>query len=61
MRTRQCELGITYEEIEHALKDRTQEFYNWMDGQTMALCPEHGGVVYPWDLQRFISGLPLID
>lgn len=24
-------------------------------------CGPHGGIVYPWDLQRFLDGLPIID
>lgn len=32
----------------------------WLNGQTMGVV---GGVgmVYPWDLKRFINGLPVVD
>jgi len=56
-----CELGYTIEQIERILSDRYAEFTRWMDGQTMALCYTHGGIVYADDLQRFLDGAPIVD
>ena len=33
-----------------------KKFSEWMGGQT---CVKNG--VYPWDLERFLKGLPVID
>lgn len=74
----ECALGYTHSQIEEILGQRTEEFWLWMSGQTVALCNgtkydyqnkamldtgcgPHGGAVYPWDLQRFLDGLPIID
>lgn len=33
---------------------------DWLTGQTMGLVGGEG-VVYPWDIKRFLRGLPVID
>lgn len=33
-----CQLGYTTEDLEQILGDRLQEFYGWMDGQTVGIC-----------------------
>ena len=35
---------------------RYRKFQKWMSGQTCTT-----GGVYPWDLARFLEGLPIID
>lgn len=48
---------IPWEQIEFALgKRRYKQFLKWMDGQTCI-----AGGVYPWDLERYLRGLPVID
>lgn len=37
-------------------KRRYKKFCTWMNGQTSLM---EG--VYPWDLERFLKGLPVID
>jgi hypothetical protein len=32
----------------------------WLKGQTMAMVGNEG-LVYPWDIKRFINNLPIID
>lgn len=57
--------------------ERFAELMDWMRGQTMMLCDGrrydhdtreyyetghvHGPVVYPWDVQRFLRGGPIVD
>lgn len=56
-----CELGATPEELQAVLGDRLPVFHDWMRGQTMGLCPEHGGVIYQCDLERFLAGSRIFD
>ena len=56
-----CELGATSEELQALLGDRLTAFHDWMRGQTMALCPEHGVVIYRHDLKRFLAGSRIFD
>lgn len=86
-----CSLGYTPDQIAVLTGDREQEFWDWMRGQTVAICqadPQrewvedtsalggmriveigpplcdiaHGApIVYRWDLERFLAGLPVID
>lgn len=52
-----CVSYVTWENIETVLgKRRYKKFSDWMLGQT---CTQYG--VYPWDLERFLKGLPVID
>ena len=64
-----CKYGYTEIEIAEIVDD-VEDFNHWMRGQTMAICcasnlnpcaEEHGVVVYPWDLERYLCGLPIID
>lgn len=57
----ECPHGYTVEQIEEIFGDEVPYFWNWMKGQTMMLCPDHGTVVYPWDLKRYLQGGPIID
>lgn len=74
-----CRLGYTRSQIEELTGDQRDEFYEYMNGQTMAICEgrqwnptlnqyedacegiPHGIIVYPWDAERFLLGLPVID
>lgn len=56
-----CELGATPDELHVLLGDRLRAFNDWMHGQTLGLCPEHGEVVYRIDLERFLAGLHVVD
>lgn len=48
---------VPWAEVEEVLgKRRYKKFCKWMNGQTTLM---EG--VYPWDLQRFLKGLPVID
>lgn len=66
----ECRYGYSWPQIKSILGDRIDEFERWMGGQTMALClpdtendgaANHGPVVYPHDLRRFLSGGPILD
>lgn len=74
-----CRLGYTSEQVAELMGDRLDEFYEWMVGQTQAICEgrkynhdtrkyeeacgghAHGLIVYEWDADRFLAGLPAID
>jgi len=56
-----CEFGATSAELKGLLADRLPAFQDWMRGQTMGVCPEHGQVVYRSDLERFLAGRPILD
>ena len=47
---------ISWDELKEKLGERYDEFGEWMYGQTCLL-----DGAYPWDVQRFIHGLPIID
>lgn len=48
---------IPWENIRDVLGIRRyRKFQRWMYGQT---CTDSG--VFPWDLERFLKGLPIID
>lgn len=51
-----CKFGATSEELQALLGDRLAVFMEWMHEKTMAVCPDHGIVVYRWDLDRFLAG-----
>jgi hypothetical protein len=36
-------------------------FTEWMRGQTMSLAENGDHMVYAWDYQRWVKGLPIID
>lgn len=73
----ECRVGYTVEQLERILGDRIKEFYIWMRGQTFSSCDDriynhstkeyepgcgpHGFVYYPWDVQRFLDGSPIVD
>lgn len=63
-----CSLGYTKKQVGEILPGRLEEaFWQWMRGQTMAICEGRDGVahgspiVYPHDLQRFLAHLPTTD
>ena len=56
-----CEFGATSAELQVLLGNRLPAFQDWMSGQTMGVCPEHGPVVYRSDLERFFAGRPVLD
>jgi len=56
-----CEYGYSRAALVELFGWRFEEFGEWMTGQTMMLCPEHGPVAYRSDVERFIAGLPVID
>lgn len=48
---------VSWDDIKCTMsKEEYKRFYKWMMGQT---CPING--VYPWDLDRFLNNLPVID
>ena len=48
---------VPWEQIEERMGKREyKKFRKWMAGQTVI-----GGGVYPWDLDRYLKGLPVID
>lgn len=60
-------LGPRYIEFSHWMSGQTMML---CDGRTWngteyedneCTSDPHGGVVYPWDLERFIDGRPIID
>lgn len=58
----ECQYGYPWLQIERILtSDESNHLADWMLGQTMSLCDDHGTVVYSWDLMRFLDGLPIID
>lgn len=76
----ECEGGYTYRQIVEILGAWTDDFGDFMYGQTMMICEGQkynhdtqeyeeacGGVahgmpiVYPWDLERYLDGRPIID
>ena len=64
-----CSLGYTPAQVAEILPDKFREeaFWQWMSGQTMAVCGgcdgiTHGApIVYPHDLRRFLAHLPITD
>ena len=61
MRKRACDLGLTRAELRVMLGSQYDEFMKWLSGQTQAICPDHGTVVYADDLARFLRSAPVID
>ncbi len=64
----ECSGGYTATQIESILGNRTEDFWEWMRGQTMMICNgencevAHGmPIVYPWDLERYLDGRPIVD
>lgn len=69
----ECRLGYTEVQLDAILGDRRANFNRWMRGQTIALCGgprdggdrtctvPHGVAVYPWDLENFLRGGPILD
>jgi len=55
------ELGYIEDELVEILGDRREAFGKWMYGQTAAWLPDLGVVTHPWDVKRFLTGLPVID
>lgn len=59
----ECYHGYSITQVRAILGlDRYDRFFDWMSGQTMAICEgrkcgtPHGGVVYPSDLGQFLAG-----
>lgn len=50
-----CEFGLTVGELSKRLGNRLSQFTEWMNGQTLHICPEHGKVTPERDLARFLS------
>ena len=54
-------VGYYLSDIEQVLgKEKYEKFAKWISDQTVAIV---GGekVVYAWDYERFLDGLPVID
>lgn len=54
--------GRTYSHETHQYS--TTACSNMLPGMPVTVeeaCGGHGGIVYPWDLERFMRGLPVID
>jgi len=56
-----CVYGYTEESLLQILGDRYEDFAEWMYGQTMTLCPQHGAVAYAWDLANYLRGGKVVD
>lgn len=62
-----CAFGYTLTQLEDIFGDGVDEFHRWFGGQTGGICTgnicevAHGLTVYEWDLERYVSGLPVID
>lgn len=59
-----CEYGYTRSEIEDRFppgSDIDKKFYEFMNGQTMMLCDDHGIIIYRSDVERFLTGKGLWD
>jgi hypothetical protein len=64
-----CRGGYTRDQIRQITGPREQEFESWMRGQTIMLCQGegkcdgviHGVIVFPWDVQNFLNGGPILD
>lgn len=71
----ECRGGYTSRQIADLFPSTEHIFWAWMHGQTMMICGgpsdgagernchvAHGGpIVYPWDLERYLAGKPVID
>jgi hypothetical protein len=57
------QMGYSRKAIESLFQgDQLARFDRWMSGQTAALDEATGQPVYfPWDVNRFLRGLPVID
>lgn len=52
----ECKYGYPWDQIEREWSDPfVSNLRDMMSGSTMALCPDHGVVVYTEDFNRFIS------
>ena len=48
---------VPWDQLKELLKPKELErFQDWMNGQTSMV-----GGVFPWDLERFLNNLPVID
>lgn len=65
-----CKLGYTEHQIEQIMGSRVADFYEWMHGQTGAICMpsngdpcerSHGFVFYRGDINRFLNKLSVVD
>ncbi len=61
-------LGNRLAEFDHWMNGQTMGFcdgsqFNWESKQIEVACDgvHHGSIVYAWDLERFLAGLPVID
>jgi hypothetical protein len=63
------QLGCRYQDFMHWMRGQTMSIcdgmtYNHEEKRhepTGCVRQPHGVVVYPWDVERFLSGLPVID
>lgn len=54
--------GYCYSEVRKELGEARYALFDaWMRGQTVGLSSDGEHLVYPWDYQRFLQGLPCID
>ncbi len=59
--------GYVYEDVLKSLSpEQAADLKNWMNGQTMALRENPNGegvqtIIYAWDYDRWLQGLPVID
>ena len=57
--------GYIYENVLASLtSEQAEDLQNWMSGQTMALDETPNGhqtIIYAWDYDRWLKGLPVID
>ena len=62
IRTRDYE-GYESKNLKAWLKERNLDasFNEWFAGSTVALTDDGKFIIYKWDVDRFLSGLPNID
>ncbi len=57
--------GYVYKDVLESLTpEQAEDLGNWMSGQTMALRDTEDGlqsIIYAWDYDRWLKGLPVID
>ena len=52
---KKCDLGFTSDQVEQICAERLSDFQEWHFGQTFAICPDHGPVVYGVDLAQWMN------
>jgi hypothetical protein len=55
-------MGFRASQLEVVMtEDQLADFLHWMRGQTCAVSDDGEAVFYPWDVDRWNEGRPIID